>query len=659
MTDTSLAAPHGRRLSDLLPRSMWVPTGLMAALFLIPAIGPLFIPWDPEQIDIMNRLSGPSWAHPLGQDEFGRDRLARTLYGGRVSLAVAFIATTIACISGTAFGMIGAYFRGPLEFLTTRLADIVLCFPPILLALLVVTLFGPGSVTLVCVLSVLYFPAFARIAFGETIRVSALDFVEASRAIGTSSGRIVRRTILPNIAGPVAIQYSLTAAAAITIESGLSFLGLGVVPPAPSWGQMIRGARAFLERDPLGMLVPCIALTLTIWAINHFCDRLRDTLDPRSDMAPPGKLRKIAQTLGLSGAAPAPAAMDGDTVARVSGLRIETGPPEAPVSLIEDVSLELKANQVTALVGESGSGKSLSALALMGLLPETLRVADGSIELRSGGDVSDLRRISAQDLRQLRGSAVAMIFQEPMTSLNPVHRIGYQLTEAIEAHCNVSAAEARGIGIATLRRVGINDAEKRFDGYPHEMSGGMRQRVMIAMALLNAPRLLIADEPTTALDVTIQAEIMDLLGDLQNDPENRLSMLLISHNLGVVAGIADRVAVMYSGMIVEEGPVAELLGNPRHPYTRALIEAMPAAHHDLHSARGDRLAAVPGTPPLPARRPDGCTFRARCPHAAEACKAGRPPLERDGNRAVRCVRWMQIEADRMAAPLPAPARGAR
>ncbi|MDR7124549.1 dipeptide/oligopeptide/nickel ABC transporter permease/ATP-binding protein [Pseudotabrizicola sp. 4114] len=633
---TAIPVPQKSRLLSAIPRRMILPGILLAALILIPFAAPLITGADPVQISVRDRLALPSWEHWLGQDEFGRDRLARVLYGGQVSLTVAFVATTLACIVGTLLGLIGAYFRGPFEFVTTRLSDVVLCFPPILLALLVVTLFGPGAGTLVAVLSVLYFPSFARIAFSEALRVSSLDFVEASRALGTPSHRIVLGTILPNIAGPVSVQYSLTAAAAITIESGLSFLGLGVVPPAPSWGQMIRGARQFMNQDPLGILIPCVALTLTIYAINFFCDRLRDTLDPKGALGG-GK----DETSVPVAARVTPPDETADVVASIRDLRLQLARPGGPVDVIQDVSLTLRANQCTALVGESGSGKSLSSLALMGLLPGAIRQAGGALRLRrKSGQMVDLGTLTAKELEDVRGNDVAMIFQEPMTSLNPIHKVGAQMVEAILSHRPMPYADARTRAIDLLELVGINEPARRFDGYPHEMSGGMRQRVMIAMALTCEPRLLIADEPTTALDVTIQAEIIELLQRLRTEYADGLSLLFISHNLGIVSEIADRVAVMYSGQVVEEGPVSQVLNTPHHPYTVALLESMPSSHEELHSARGDRLRAISGTPPLPDARPSGCAFRDRCPIAIPSCADAPPPLfnSADGDRKVRCFR---------------------
>ena len=621
-----------------IPDRMIAPSILLGLIVVLPFAAPYLLPYDPTAMSIPNRLSGPSLSHWLGQDEFGRDRLARILHGGQISLLVAFLATTIAAVTGTAFGLIGAYFRGPYEFLTTRLADVVLCFPPILLALLVVTLFGPGATTLVAVLSVLYFPVFARISFSEALRVSSLDFVDASRALGTPSLRIVFRAVLPNIAGPLSIQYSLTAAAAITIESGLSFLGLGVVPPAPSWGQMIRGARSYMTEDPWGLFVPCLALTLTIYAIYFFCDRLRDALDPK------GGAVSVTDDVAAGDADRAAVVARGDlgdnTVASLSNVRLQIGPKDHPIDLVRDISISLEAGRCTALVGESGSGKSLASLALMGLLPAVIRQAEGTVLLkRKAGDVVDLGQMSAADLEGVRGNETAMIFQEPMTSLNPVLSVGRQMTEAITAHRDVTKAQARTRAIELLELVGINEADRRFDGYPHEMSGGMRQRVMIAMALTCEPRLLIADEPTTALDVTIQAEIVELLQRLRTDYASGLSLLFVSHNLGVVATIADTVCVMYSGMIVEEGPADVVLNDPHHPYTKSLLASMPSGH-ELHSSRGDRLQAIAGVPPLPTARPSGCAFRDRCPLAIDRCARAVPPFFEDatGQRRVRCIR---------------------
>jgi peptide/nickel transport system permease protein len=560
---------------------------------------------------------------PLGRDEFGRDVLSRLLWGARTSLSVAFASAAIAGVVGTALGLIGGWFRGVGAVLAVRSMDIVLCFPPILLALLVVTLLGPGAWTLILVLSVLFLPGFARVTYAEVLSARSHDYVEAVRAAGASHLRILSRTVLPNIAGPVLVQLSLAVAAAVVLESGLSFLGLGVVPPSPSWGLMIRGARATMEQAPLLLLWPCAALTLTILAMNLLCDALRDAVDPRTAGARV-QLRVIDRL--LPGIVPAPAPKP-DVVLDVQGLTVEIETPRGKIRPVQDVSLTVRAGETLAIVGESGSGKSVTATAVMGLLPPAARPVAGHAWF---GD-RDLLTLSESQLQELRGAAMAMVFQDPMSSLNPVLRVGEQVREAISAHhprLGGKALEARALEL--FRRVGIADPLRRLQNYPHQMSGGMRQRVMIAMALANSPLLLIADEPTTALDVTVQAQILDLLADLKR--ETGTAMIFITHSLGVVAEIADRVAVMYAGQVVEQGNVVDVFTRPLHPYTRALLDAVP---------EGEGMpAGIPGVVPLPYDFPVGCRFAPRCVRAVEACTQAPPELElAEADRLVRCIRW--------------------
>jgi peptide/nickel transport system permease protein len=258
------------------------PSCFVAAIILLALAAPLLGLPDPVRQDVAHRLSHPDTTNLLGRDEFGRDVLSRLIWGARVSLAVAFASALIACIVGTALGLCGAWFRGIGGLLALGSTDIILCFPPVLLALLVVTLLGPGAWTLILVLSVLFLPGFARVTYAEVLLVRSLDYVEAARAMGSTTPRVLARTVLPNVAGPILVQLSLAVAAAVVLESGLSFLGLGVVPPSPSWGLMIRGARTTIEQAPLLLVWPCAALTLTILAMNLLCDALRDAVDPRS-----------------------------------------------------------------------------------------------------------------------------------------------------------------------------------------------------------------------------------------------------------------------------------------------------------------------------------------------------------------------------------------
>jgi peptide/nickel transport system permease protein len=606
-------------------KRLWIPGAFVGAILLVALLAPFLDLPNPIRQDVARRLSGAIPGSPLGRDEFGRDVLSRLIWGARTSLGVAFVSAVIAGTVGTLLGLIGGWFRGVGELFTVRVVDVILCFPPILLALLVVTLLGPGATTLILVLSVLYVPGFARVAYAEVLSARSNDYVEAVRALGASTGRILLRTVLPNIAGPVLVQFSLAVAAAVVVESGLSFLGLGVVPPAPSWGLMIRGARATMEQAPLLLLWPCAALTLTILSMNLLCDALRDAVDPRTPTQRP-RLRLVDRV--LPGLLPPPAPQP-ETVLDVRGLTVEIETPLGAIRPVDDVSLTVKAGETVALVGESGSGKSLTATSVIGLLPPAAVPIAGSAWF--GG--RDLLGLPEPELRRLRGGAIAMIFQDPMSSLNPVHRVGDQVAEAVRAHQQLSAAEARDRALDLFRRVGIADPERRLRAFPHELSGGMRQRVMIAMAIANRPALLIADEPTTALDVTVQAQILDLLAELKR--ETGTALIFITHSLAVVAEIADRVTVMYAGQVVEEGAVATVFGDPLHPYTRALL----AAVHEADAAP----VGIPGVVPQPHAFPAGCRFAPRCPHALPACTAAPPPLDDAGeDRRVRCIRWTEL-----------------
>jgi oligopeptide/dipeptide ABC transporter ATP-binding protein len=286
------------------------------------------------------------------------------------------------------------------------------------------------------------------------------------------------------------------------------------------------------------------------------------------------------------------------------------------ITAVEDVSFDLEAGEILGIVGESGSGKSVTALTIMGLLPRPpARIRRGSI----GFNGQDLLTLSDRAMQRLRGPGMAMVFQEPMTSLNPVLTIGQQIIETVQAHERLSGRDAFARAVAMLDKVGIPSASSRMSDYPHQLSGGQRQRVMLAIALVCRPQLLIADEPTTALDVTIQAQILDLIMDLRD--EFGMAVMLITHNMGVIAETADRVMVMYAGRVVEQAPVADLFDQPRHPYTRGLLACVPTLDQEQ-----SRLIAIPGNLPEPARRPEGCRFRGRCGFEVDACASQTPPL---------------------------------
>ncbi len=551
-------------------RHLALPSIALCLLLLIAILAPVIAPSDPLAMNISGRLGAPSASHWLGQDEFGRDVLSRLLYGARVSLSVAIATGVVAALIGIAAGMVGGYFGGLAEVLTVRVAEFMLAFPPILLALLVIAFTGPGTLTLIATLAVFYAPEFARIAYGEVRSVKEKEYVEAMRSLGAGPLRIMRKTIFPNIAAPLFVQFSLVVASAIVVESGLSFLGLGIVPPTPSWGLMIRGARSYLELNPMGLVWPCLALVVTIFIVNALCDAIRDVFDPRTT-----KLKPFPEKAADNSSKDAVKVVPSDVQLSVDGLRTEFATPSGTFAAVNGISFDLNRGETLAVVGESGSGKSVTSLSIMGLLPQKVaRIAGGKISFAgSSGKVHDLARVSGETARSLRGGDMAMIFQEPMTSLNPVYKIGEQIAEAVLAHRDCTRSEARKIALEMLRKVHISDPERRLHQYPFELSGGMRQRVMIAMALACKPKLLIADEPTTALDVTIQAQILELIKELQKEED--MSILFITHDMGVVAEVADRTVVMYKGDVVEAGLTADIFAQPKHPYTRALLSAVP------------------------------------------------------------------------------------
>jgi oligopeptide transport system ATP-binding protein len=313
----------------------------------------------------------------------------------------------------------------------------------------------------------------------------------------------------------------------------------------------------------------------------------------------------------------------------VEGLSVQFRTPDGLVTAVNDLSYHVAGGEVLGIVGESGSGKSVTQLAMMGLLPTPPAVISAGRAMLHG---KDMLRMPANELRKKRGAEIAMIFQDPMTSLNPFLRISTQLTEVLATHTDMTAEERKSRAIEVLSLVGIPDAAARIDAYPHQFSGGMRQRVMIAMALLCNPSVLIADEPTTALDVTIQAQILDRLKDLRS--EFGTAIVLITHDLGVVAGTADRVVVMYGGRVMEEARTVDLFANPSHPYTVGLLRSLPRLDSD-----GGDLVPIDGQPPDPARMPPGCPFAPRCPFVEDRCRAAVPELRTVGpDHRTRCIR---------------------
>ena len=394
---------------------------------------------------------------------------------------------------------------------------------------------------------------------------------------------------------------------------------------------MIRGARGYMSYSAMGLIWPCIALTASVLIFNYVCDGLRDVFDPqtRPGETPPDPLPAVAPPPFRQGA-----------LLQVDDLHTHIRTERGLVRAVDGVSFILDPGETLAIVGESGSGKTMAGLSVMGLAPEPYgRIVSGHVRYADrNGEIVDLTSTSAADLERIRGSEIAMIFQEPMTALNPVYRIGDQIAETLQRHRKLDRAEAWREAVEMLQKVGVPEPALRVRAFPHELSGGLRQRAMIAMALVLRPRLIIADEPTTALDVTIQAQILELLRRLLAESDPKPALAFITHDLGVVAEIADRIVVFYAGRAVEEGLVRDVFDSPRHPYTRGLLDSVPS------SSSSGSLRAIEGTVPRPYDRITGCAFAARCPLVRERCRTEEPPMIDSGaGRRSRCHYWQEVE----------------
>lgn len=581
---------------------------------------------SPDVTNTANRfLPLGSEGHILGTDHLGRDLLSRLLWGTRLSLAVGAGAAIGAAVIGSAIGIVAGYFGGRTDNLIMRGVDMLMAFPYILLALAIVAALGPGLTNALIAVAAVNVPFFARNIRGVTVSLAHREFIEAARLSGLSHSRIIVSEILPNVAPVIIVAMSTTVGWMILETAGLSFLGLGSQPPQADLGSMLGEARAALITHPHVSIVPGVMIFVIVMGVNLLGDGVRDALDPR--LASGALTRPRPATL-VRRDKPASEATDDGSALAVTQLetRFEIGP--RVYEAVNGVSFSIRKGEALGLVGESGSGKSVTALSIMGLVASPPGVITGGSVKVDGTELIDA---PYEVLRSLRGRKVAYIFQDPLSTLHPLHRIGDQLIEAIRSHRAISKTEGRKRAIELLEAVRIPNAKSRIDVFPHEMSGGMRQRVAIAMALANEPEVIIADEPTTALDVTVQAQILALLDDLRRERE--VAILFITHDFGVVSQLCGRVAVMYAGNIVEEGPTDEVLNRPAHPYTRRLIACVP----ELGGGQRE-MQAIPGLPPIVSDLPKGCAFAARCDRANEACLAARPqPVAKD-ERAVRCFR---------------------
>ncbi|VTU40085.1 Stage 0 sporulation protein KD [Variovorax sp. PBS-H4] len=610
------------RLKVLARPFVLLPAAWLLLLLVCAVAAPLVAPHDPFHPDLKHRLEAPNPIYWLGTDDLGRDTLSRLVFGARTALLASFESVAIGAVLGIGIGLAAGYLGGWLDRIAMRFADVMQSIPAVLLALALIGVFGKGLANAMLAVGLIFSVSFMRITRAVVLAERERLYVDAARVLGLGPVSIMLRQILPNVAGPLVVQASISLGTALLIEAMLSFLGVGADSAQVSWGAMLETARQFQSEQPFLPVLPGVAITLTVLSFNLLGDALRDGLLPGGARV----ARRAAAAPMAAQPGPVPAAAEPlppDTLLRLSHLSVRLQGPQGDAELLSDVSLHLRRGEVLGLVGESGCGKSITAAAIIGLLPPAARVAAGSVRL---GD-TELVGMDEALAREIRGRRIGMVFQDAGAALSPVHTIGRQLADAVRAHRRLDARQARARAIELLEMVGVPDAHRRLDDYPHQFSGGMAQRVVIAGALACEPELLIADEPTTALDVTIQAQVLDLLMDLRK--RLGMSILLITHDLGVVADACDRVAVMYAGQMVETGPVRDVLARPRHPYTAALLAAMPKG-----GAGGATLATIPGRVPPAWAWPQGCRFHPRCPRAIDACTAAPVALD----HGVRCLR---------------------
>ncbi|MBN9608482.1 MAG: hypothetical protein BGO26_19395 [Actinobacteria bacterium 69-20] len=619
---------------------------VLAIVVVVAIIGPWVWQDRAMAMNVVEARQGISASHLLGTDTLGRDVLARILASARISLLLALAAVLLGSLIGFPLGAVAGLLPPRGRRLAGRGIAIGLAFPGIVTALVISTVIGAGALGAVLAIGLAMAPGFARLAQTLGTAVAGSDYVAAARVLGVRRWALLRRYVLPNIAEPLLITVTMAASDSLIALSALSYLGLGVQPPAYDWGRVLGEGLKDIYTTPSIALGAGAAIVLTGLAFNLLGESLAHGFDSRSGSVSARAVRRMGRSLlpgrGLP-AAPAPRA-DGPAVAlRLEDLTVTfPGPDGAPVTPVQGVSITVGAGEMVGIVGESGSGKSLTALAAAGLVPYPGRVEVRRREI-AGTDVATVR---PDRLRRLLGTDLAMVFQDPMTSLNPALRLRRQLTEKLEVHGGLSRAEASERAIVALTDMRITAAERRLDQFPHELSGGMRQRVMIAMGLMGDPTLLIADEPTTALDVTVQAQIIDLLRTL--NAEHGTAVVLISHDVSVVGELCHRVIVMYGGRIVEQGPTAEVIAEPCHPYTAALLAAVPT----LQTGRDEPLVAIPGQPPSPAAMPPGCPFAPRCAFADQTCREAMPPLTADGERELACWHPL-VDFDVTSASAPA------
>lgn len=586
-----------------------VAIAMLGTLLALAIIGPPIFSDAAEQTDQTQANLTASAEHIFGTDALGRDVLARVLTAARLSLVLSVCAVIVGFAVGVPFGAFTALLPARAADAVARVIDIVVAFPPLLLSIVLSVILGIGAFSAVLAIGIAYIPYFARLSRNLASQVVNADYIAASRLLGVGRGRLLIRHVFPNVGETLLLNGASAIGSALLAFAALSFLGLGVQSPDYDWGRLLSTGLDSIYVSPAAALGPAIGLVFAGITFNFVGEGLAKQLARRP------QIETVRRPKNLGIVKDNPADSNPELALSVRNLRVGFGGTAARREVVCGVDLDVKAGEIVGIVGESGSGKSLTALSLTGLQP--LAAHASMDDLRINGE--SLRSLSPRSQRRLLGRDVAYVFQDPMSYLNPSLTISTQLTEASQEHRDISAENARWEAVEQLRSISIDSPERRISQYPHEFSGGMRQRAMIAMALMNKPKVLIADEPTTALDVTVQSQVLEKFRAVRD--ESDIAIIMISHDIGVIAELCDRVVVMYAGKIVEELGV-EQLPHAQHPYTRALLDSTPTLTMD----RDQALGSIEGRPPVDPGAIVGCAFADRCAYATAICQESPPEL---------------------------------
>jgi peptide/nickel transport system permease protein len=596
--ETPLTVPTPQVRVNLLRRLLKRPIGAASLVFLaivgaIAIFGPLIAPQDPNLASLQLVLAPPSADHLLGADSAGRDVLSRLLAATQISVAAALLALVVAIVIGVVAGLIAGYYQGWFDSVSSWFTGLIMALPGIVVLLAARAVLGPSVWISMAIFGILLSPSYFRLVYAAVTAVRSELYVDAARVSGLSDPRIIGKHILSVVRAPIIIQSAIIAGIAIAIQSGLEFLGLGDLS-VPTWGSMLNDGFTNIYKAPILMVWPSLAIALTCIALTLLANAMRDELERTVSVrrrrrkivttSKTGSNTIVTQSISTSGISEdeivgvPPIRHDDDAraavraeelVLSVRDLRVGYDQEGGRVTeVVHGVDLDIRRGEVHGLIGESGSGKTQTAWGVLGLLPRGGRVTDGTISYEG----TRLDTLGEREYTAIRGKRIGYIPQEPMSNLDPAFTIGSQLVEPLRVALGLSKKDATDKALALLERVGIPNPKRTFAAYPHEVSGGMAQRVLIAGAVSTDPDIIIADEPTTALDVTVQAEVLDLLRDLQ--AERHMAMLLVTHNFGVVADLCDRVSVMQNGLIVETGPVRSIFNDAQHPYTQSLLGAI-------------------------------------------------------------------------------------